>query len=362
MDYRRSTLDVTEILPIIYVNIHTYCYFFTSKWHIHLYCSVYNDDVKRDSVRKELYAIKSIAVTKTPGFRLFLMSLPFLAAVFIFNYLPLYGWSYAFFDYHVGMKLKDSAFVGFKFFRTMVDNPVSRGEIARVLKNTFGMSFLNILISPLPMIFAIFLVEIKAKPVRSIVQTLTTLPYFISWVLVYAVAWSIFSVEDGFLNRLLMSTNLISTEINFLASSDHVWLTMLGYSIWKTLGWNAIMYIAAIMSIDTEQYEAAMVDGAGRFRCMWHITIPGILPTYFVLLLLTIANFINNGMEQYYLFQNPLNKSAIEVLDLYVYNMGMVGQNISYSTAVGVLKSVVSVLLLFFANGLSKTIRGETII
>lgn len=290
------------------------------------------------------------------------MSLPFLVAVFIFSYLPLYGWSYAFFDYHAGMKLKDSTFVGFKFFSNMVNNPISRNEILRVLKNTFGLSLLNILASPLPVVFAICLMELKAKRFRSVVQTLTTLPNFISWVLVYSVAWSIFSINDGFLNRLLMSANIISTEINFLASSDHVWLTMAGYSLWKTLGWNAIMYIAAITAIDSQQYEAAMVDGASRIQRMWYITVPGILPTYFVLLLLSIANFLNNGMEQYYLFANPMNKSAIEVLDLYVYNMGMVGQNISYSTAVGILKSLVSVGLLFFANGLSKVVRKESII
>jgi putative aldouronate transport system permease protein len=302
------------------------------------------------------------ALAPKPGFRLFLMSVPFLIAVFVFSYLPLYGWSYAFYDYHVGMKLQDCEFVGLEFFKSMVSNPITRGEVLRVLKNTFGMSFLNILVSPLPVVFAIFLMEIKSKHLRSIVQTLTTLPNFISWVLVYSVAWSMFSVEDGFLNHVLTATGIIGTEINFLASSDHVWLTMLGYTLWKTLGWSSIMYIAAITSIDTEQYEAARVDGAGRFQCMWHITVPGILPTYFVLLLITIANFINNGMEQYYLFQNPLNKSAIEVLDLYVYNTGMVGANISYSTAVGVLKSIVSITLLFFANGMSKVIRKESII
>lgn len=297
-----------------------------------------------------------------PGFRLFLLTSPFLIAVFVFSYLPLYGWSYAFFNYHAGMKLLDCDFVGFKFFRAMVENPVSRGEIFRVLKNTFGISFLNILVSPLPAIFAIFLMEIRRKRAKSVIQTLTTLPNFISWVLVYSLAWAMFSVEDGFINRLLMATHLIDSEINFLASSEHVWLTMLGYSLWKTLGWSAIMYIAAISSIDSEQYEAAKVDGANRFQCMWHITVPGILPTYFVLLLLTIASFISNGMEQYYLFENPMNKGSIEVLDLYVYNMGMVGQNISYSTAVGVLKSLVSVSLLFFANGLSKLLRKESII
>lgn len=306
--------------------------------------------------------IKIKAPNQKAGFRLFLMSIPFLLAIFVFSYLPLYGWLYSFFDYHVGMKLKDCEFVGLKFFTSMVSNSITRGEILRVLKNTFGMSALNILISPLPVVFAIFLMEIKSKRLSRIIQTLTTLPNFISWVLVYSVAWSIFSVEDGFLNRFLLSANLIDTEINFLASSDHVWLTMLGYSLWKTLGWSAIIYIAAITSIDAEQYEAAKVDGAGRFQCMRFITVPGILPTYFVMLLMTIANFINNGMEQYYLFQNPLNKSAIEVLDLYVYNTGMVGTNISYSTAVSMLKSIVSIALLFFANRMSKLIRKESIV
>ncbi|HCS73107.1 MAG TPA: ABC transporter permease, partial [Clostridiales bacterium] len=234
---------------------------------------------------------KSSAVKKS-GFQLFLASLPLLIAVFIFSYLPLYGWAYAFFDYHAGMNLKDCTFVGLKFFKSMVDNPISRGEILRVLKNTFGISSLNILTSVVPAIFAILLMEIKSKPIRSTVQTLTTLPNFISWVLVYSVAWSIFSVEDGFLNRFLMSINAIDTQLNFLASSKHVWLTMTGYTLWKTLGWNMIMYIAAITSIDAEQYEAAKVDGANRYQCMWHITVPGILPTYFVLLLLSIANFL----------------------------------------------------------------------
>ena len=143
--------------------------------------------------------LKRSVIIQKSGFRLFLMTVPFLIAVFVFSYLPLYGWSYAFFDYHAGMKLLDTEFVGFKFFRAMVDNPISRGEIFRVLQNTFGISFLNILVSPLPAIFAIFLMEMRHKRTRSLIQTLTTLPNFISWVLVYALAWSMFSVEDGFI-------------------------------------------------------------------------------------------------------------------------------------------------------------------
>jgi len=299
---------------------------------------------------------------KKAGFRLFLLTSPLLLVVLVFSYLPLYGWSYAFFDYHAGMKLSDSAFVGLKQFKALVDNPVTRDDILRVMKNTFAISFLGIITSPLPAIFAICLLEVKFNRFRRLVQTLTTLPNFISWILVFAVGWSVFSVSDGFLNRFLLSINAIDTEINFLASDSHVWLTMLAYSTWKGLGWSAIIYLAAITSIEQELYEAAKVDGAGRFQRIWHITVPGLMPTFFVLLLLSIANFINNGMEQYFVFQNPMNKEHIEVLDLFVYNQGMLGNNIPFATAVSMLKSIVSIVLLFAANAVSRAVRKESII
>lgn len=130
---------------------------------------------------------------------------------------------------------------------------------------------------------------------------------------------------------------------------------------WKGLGWSAIVYIAAISGIDQEQYEAAEVDGANRFQKMRYVTVPALLPTFFVLLILSIGNMISNGMDQYFVFQNAMNKESIEVLDLYVYNQGMVGINYSYSTAVSILKSIVSVTLLFFSNQFSKMVRGESV-
>lgn len=290
------------------------------------------------------------------------MVLPFLLAVFIFSYLPLYGWIYSFFDYKAGFKLLDCNFVGIKHFYALLSNTVLIGDILRVMSNTLAMSFLGILASPLPAIFAILLTEIQSKRSQKIFQTLTTLPNFISWILVYSVAWAMFSVGDGFLNRMLLQFGMIDQEINFMVSSGNTWFTMLAYSIWKSLGWSAIMYIAAISSIDPQLYEASVVDGANRFQRIWHITVPGLLPTYFVLLILSIANFINNGMEQYFVFQNPMNKATIEVLDLYVYNQGMLGQNISFATAVSMLKSLVSIALLFSANWLSKLVRKESIL
>jgi putative aldouronate transport system permease protein len=296
------------------------------------------------------------------GFRLFLMVSPLLILVFVFSYMPLYGWIYSFYDYKAGRDLFSTEFVGFQNFKMMVTDHYDMTNILRVMKNTLGMSFLGIVTSVFPLIFAILLSEIKIIRFRKAVQTLVTIPNFISWVLVYSIAYSMFSTNDGLVNRVLVNSGVLKEGINFLASSHHVWLSMLGYGIWKGLGWSAIIFIAALSSIDPEQYEAAKIDGAGRMQSIWHITVPGLLPTFFVLLLLSIGNLLNNGLEQYFIFQNALNKDSIEVLDLYVYNQGMVGYHYSFATAVGLLKSVVSVLLLFFANFLSKITRGESII
>ncbi|WP_238323138.1 ABC transporter permease subunit [Gorillibacterium massiliense] len=244
----------------------------------------------------------------------------------------------------------------------MVSNEVQRAEMIRVLRNTFAISSLGILTSILPVIFAILLQEIKSTKFKRIVQTFTTLPNFISWVLVYSFAFMMFSVDNGFINKLLMNLGWIHTPTNILASDHHTWLAMTLWSVWKGLGWGAIMYIAAITGIDPELYEAARVDGANRFKQIWHITVPGIIPTYFVLLILSIANFINNGLDQYFVFANAMNMSNIEVLDLYVYNIGMANSNFGFATAVSIMKSLVSLFLLFGANGLSKAIRGESII
>lgn len=298
---------------------------------------------------------------KQSGFRLFLLILPLLMLVFVFSYMPLYGWIYAFFNYKPGKALFACEFVGLDNFKMMFADSYAVKNIVRVMKNTFGMSFLGILTSVLPMGFAILLSEIKNKPFRKFVQTSVTIPNFISWVLVYSIAYVMFSVNDGFVNRMLVSMGILDQGVNFLASPNHVWLTMTAWGLWKGLGWNAIMYIAALTSIDDELYEAAKIDGAGRFQLIRHITVPGLLPTFFVLLILSIANLLNNGMEQYYIFQNAMNKESIEVLDLYVYNQGMVGYNYSFSTAVSMLKSVVSIVLLFFANTTSRLVRGESV-
>ncbi|WP_246553506.1 ABC transporter permease subunit [Paenibacillus tritici] len=279
----------------------------------------------------------------------------------VFAYYPLYGWVYAFFDYTPPIPLSQSPFVGFKWFHSLVENQVKIDQLMQVIWNTFGISGLGILFSWLPMIFAIFLTEIKAVRFRKFIQTVTTLPNFISWVLVYSLAFSMFSSE-GMVNGFLHMTGLSDKPVLFLQSSDHVWLTMWFWATWKTLGWSAILYIAAIMGIDESLYEAAYVDGATRMQVIRHVVLPSMMPTYFVLLMLQIASFLNNGLEQYFVFQNAFNKDTIQVLDLYVYNLAMGGGSYSVSVAISMLKSVISVVLLFSVNGLSKMLRGEGIV
>lgn len=304
--------------------------------------------------------IRSVRISDR--YQLFLYAVPFLALIFVFSYLPLYGWLYAFYNYRPGFSLFDTEFVGLHWFRSIVSNPTQTQEVARVMRNTMAMSLLGIVTSIFPVVFAIMLMEIRSAKFKKFVQVFTTLPNFISWVLVYAIAFMLFSVDMGVVNKVMISLGLQDHGVNYLASDDHTWLKMILWSTWKGLGWGAILFIAAIASIDQELYNAAKVDGAGRFRLMRHITVPGLMPTYFVLLLLSIANFINNGLEQFYVFQNPMNKDHIEVLDLYVYNIGLVGFNFSFATAVSMLKSIVSIALLFFANRMSKWVRGESII
>ena len=222
------------------------------------------------------------------------------------------------------------------------------------------MSVLGIATSWVPMAFAIFLSEIKCGWFRRFVQTFTTIPNFISWVLVYAIALAIFAT-DGFMNNFLTSVTGELHEVNHLLNADGTWFKMLAWGMWKGVGWSAIIYVAGISGIDQQLYEAATVDGAGRFQKMWHITVPGLIPTFCVLLLMSVAGILSNGMDQYMVFENARNKDVIRVLDLYVYQIGIGDGLVPLSTVVGMVKTIVSVILLFAANGISKLVRGESI-
>lgn len=220
------------------------------------------------------------------SFKLFLLVLPCLALVFVFHYMPLWGWVYAFFQYKPGMSLANCKFVGFQNFTNLFGNPVMRQNLFRVLRNTLGIQFINYLLMPVPMLFAIFLSEIKSTRFQKCVQTLTTLPHFISWVIMFSLMSSLFG-SSGLVNALMQKFGAEMT-VNILTTDKHVWLIQALLYTWKNLGWNAIIYFAAITGLDQEVNEAAMIDGANRWQRIRYITIPLLMPTFFVLLIMSI--------------------------------------------------------------------------
>ena len=295
---------------------------------------------------------------KKKNYKLLFWLLPFMVFVLLFNYVPLFGWSISFFQYTPGSSLSAENFVGLKYFKQFFLDTV---DMWRVIKNTLTFAVLNLIVMPLPLVFAILLNEVPHKGYSKFVQSITTFPNFISWVIVYSLAFSLFST-DGVINSILMGMGVISKPTNVLSSASSVYWFQTCLGIWKSLGWSSIVYLAAISGIPQELYEAASVDGAGRFQQMLHVTLPGIAETFIVLLLLSIGNFISVGFDQYFIFQNPVTLKKLEVLDLYVYRLGLINKSYSYSTAIGMIKSLISLVMIFGTNQLAKKIRGNTII
>ncbi|WP_042163771.1 ABC transporter permease subunit [Paenibacillus gorillae] len=291
------------------------------------------------------------------GKLLFLLSIPFIVGMLVFNYFPVYGWVYAFFDYKPGVPLSATPFVGLEHFKEIF---TSSSDLVNAFVNTLAMNLLNLLFSPLAIIFAIMVNEVSSGKYKKFVQTFSTLPNFISWVLVYSLAFAFFSSE-GLINMAFGKLGLDFT-VQPMANESSTWMFQTFLTIWKTLGWNAIIYIAAIAGIDSELYDAARVDGASRMRTIWHITIPGVLPTFLVLTLLNISNMLSSSFDQYFVFYNPLIAGKIEVLDYYAYRMGVIVGDYPYATAVGIFKTAISIILLFSVNKLSKKLRGDSLI
>ena len=287
-----------------------------------------------------------------------LMILPGLIILIIFVFAPLVGSLMAFENYVPAKGLLKSKWVGLSNFEFIFSLPDSKQVFMNTLIIAFSKLVVNIFV---PVTFAILLNEIKCKKFKTFVQTFTTLPNFISWVLVYSVAFALFS-STGMVNSLLENLGVITEPLKFLDSDSHTYLWMLLWNTWKGLGWGAIIYLASIAGIDQELYEAASIDGANRFQLMKNITLPALLPTFFIMLMLAISNFLNNGLDQYFVFQNSFNKEHIQVLDLYVYNIGMTGSSYSLATAISMLKSIISVALLSVCNFVSKKTRGESMI
>ncbi len=293
-------------------------------------------------------------------FSLLIYAVPFLVFIFIFRFIPLIGWSISVFEYKLGAKLWDLPFVGLKYFKYIIED---LPYIKSVLINTLGMSGLMLLNAPIAVILAIMLNEVKTRKAKSIVQTFSTLPHFVSMVIVYSLFYAMFSY-GGAINEVLTSLHIIKEPLNILGNPDIAWPFQFFISVWKGAGWSTIIYLAAISGIDQELYDAGEIDGCGRFRKIWHITIPGIISTFLVLLLLQLTSLLNNGglWEQVFVFMNPMIQENIEILSYYSYRMGIKMGDYSYATTMDMINSLISVMFLFGANAIAKKLRGDSLI
>jgi len=289
---------------------------------------------------------------------LFGMAVPLFAMVIVFNYFPLWGWVMAFVKYRPGVPICNSPFVGLQYFAKIFE---SGSDFLSVFRNTLIMGLLGLICIPLAVILALMLNECKVRIFNKVIQTASSLPNFISMVIVYSIFFKFLSVEDGLVNVILVKWHVLGQPIDFLANENMVYALQTFVGIWKGLGWTAIIFISAISSVDQELYEAAVVDGAGRFQKIWFITIPGIMPTVIIMTILSIGYLLSSGFEQYYLFYNGMVASRIEVIDTYVYRTGIAQGSYSFATAVGISKTIISVLLLSGANLLAKKTTSKSI-
>ena len=289
---------------------------------------------------------------------LYLMSIPFVILVIIFNYFPLWGWTMAFQNYKPGFPIMEQEWVGLKHFIELF----SDDRFYRVLRNTLAMSIMGLSIGfVVPIIFAVLLNEVRLSFFKRIVQTITYLPHFVSWVVVAGIVIKMLSIDGGIVNDLLIGLGIIDKPIQFMAKGEYFWIIVVLSDLWKEMGWNAIIFLAAIAGIDPQLYEAAKVDGAGRLRRIWHVTLPGIRPTILVLLILSIGHLTSIGFEKQFLLGNNLVVDYSEVLDLYVLNYGIGLNRFSYGTAIGIFNSIVSIILLFIANGIFKRFSNQSV-
>ncbi|MFF2911051.1 ABC transporter permease [Paenibacillus sp. NPDC057934] len=283
------------------------------------------------------------------------MILPSIIFILIFSYIPMWGVLMAFKEYNMFEGFAASPWVGTMHFRMFFESP----EFWSIVRNTFGISMLKLLIGfPAPIILALMLNEVKNIVFKSIVQTVTYIPHFISWVVVSGLVFSMLAVDNGAVNEVLVKMSLIDKPINWLSIPEYFWGILVSVGVWKEIGFGSIVYMAAIAGIDPAMYEAASIDGASKFKQIFKITIPSIAPVITIFLLLGVGNILNAGFEDILLLTKNLNNGILmpyaQTVDTYVYQMGILNQRYSYATAAGLLKSVLSVLLLYVANTISR--------
>jgi putative aldouronate transport system permease protein len=273
----------------------------------------------------------------------------------IFNYLPMFGLVMAFQDFVPAKGFFGSKFVGLKHFQYMLQLP----DIGRVIRNTLIIAVVKIFFGMiLAIAFAILLNEIRMKFLKSTVQTIVYLPHFLSWVVLAAVAVNLFNL-DGSVNQILASIGI--GKINFLGSNQVFRKLIIGTDVWKEFGYNSVVYLAAITGIDPSLHEAAAIDGASWWKRIWHITIPGMLPIIMLMTAMNLTSVLSAGFDQVYNLYSPIVYESGDVLDTYVYRIGLVGRQYSFGAAVGLARSAVATLMMVTANHLTDRLTGQRI-
>lgn len=313
-------------------------------------------ELKKSTLNAEKKPNKSLWNTIKKQKSLVLMSIPFIIYVLIFCYAPLVGWVMAFQNFKPAKGLFNQVWVGLDQFKFLFSDPT----FFNVIRNTLAMSLINLTLSFACSIgFALLLNEVKNVLSKKFVQTVSYLPHFLSWIIVTGIVAEVLSPETGIINQVLVWFNIIEKPINFFADTKYFWGIVGFANVWKEVGWGSIIYLAAITSINPDLYEAAEIDGAGRFNKMLHVTLPGIKPTIFILLLINIGNILNAGFEVQYLLGNGLIQQVSQTIDIFVLKYGISLGNYSLATAAGIFKSVISIVLIFLANKLAKSMGEE---
>lgn len=285
------------------------------------------------------------------------MVLPGIIWMLVFNYIPMGGIVIAFKKFKITRPISEAPWVGFTYFIEFFED----SNFVNIMLNTVGISMLKLIIGfPLPIIFALLLNEIRGTKFKKLAQTISYLPHFLSWVVLGGILITWLS-KDGIINDFLVTFNFIKEPISFLGMPKFFWGLSLISDSWKELGWSAIIYLAAITGVDQQIYEAATVDGANKIQKIIYITLPSITGTIAIMLILQISGLLNSNFDQIMILKNQINISRSQVIDTYVYQVGMTMGKYSYATAVGLFKSIIALALLLIANKSSKKLLGRTL-
>lgn len=298
---------------------------------------------------KEKGRLKSTWLSLRRDKFLYLLMLPGLIFFILFKYVPMWGIVTAFQDYSPYLGVWQSKWVGFEHFTRLFSNP----DFVKLLRNTTMISLMSLLFFfPMPIVLSLLLNEVQNMVFKRVLQSIVYLPHFLSWVIIAGITFLLFSQTSGIVNLLLASYG--KDKVDFLTNADMFWWLLTAQAIWKDTGWGTIIFLAAIAGIDPQLYEAAKIDGANRFRQVWHITLPAIRSVILILFILRLGHIMDVGFEQVFLMMNGAVSDVADVFETYVYRMGIQSGQFSYSTAVGLFKSVIGLTLVIAANRVAK--------